>query len=1144
MIGRSRFTRWQESLRSGMMLGACWVGLSTTAWAQRDLQSIPDPDPELERRELEVAEGFEIQLYAADPLMAKPIQMNFDSRGRLWVASSEVYPQIKPGQVANDKVLVLEDTNHDGQADSTSVFAEGLLIPTGVLPGDGGCYVANSTELLHLTDTDGDGKADRQRVVLSGFGTEDTHHILHTLRWGPDGALYMNQSIYIHSHIETPHGVRRMNGSGVWRFQPATMELETFTLGLVNPWGHAWSRTGVSFQTDGAGGEGINYTFPGFVGLTSPGAVRILSGLNPGKPKLCGLEVVGGPALPDDWQENLVTNDFRAHRVCRYVVSEAGSGFAAEEAAELVKSRHVAFRPIDVKQGPDGAIYIADWYNPIIQHGEVDFRDPRRDHVHGRIWRVSAKSRPVSEWTDLTKEPTETLIHWLESNEVWKRQQSRRELQERGAEKVVPSLQQWLAERQLPSVAPEWAKLEALWVFQAFDQIPSTLLAELLESRDAGIRAAAVRVLYHEGHRFLETLDWLSDRVEDPHARVRLEAVRALSRQNDPRACPIAMRVLDQPMDRFLDFALWTTARELESRWLPALRAGQLDFDGNVDHLTFALQAVGSADVAPVLMGLLDIEPSDPDREQTVLSLLAKIGDGDQLRRVWEEALDPGRPAASRDALLRQLADAARQRKVVPSGPLLVDSGLLTSSSQETRQAAVDLIGAWHLIDQQPVLAAVALDPRSSDALRRIALHDLAELATPEALELLDSIIKNTSLAESIRLQAAAEYITKRPEEGAQALVELLRGFESTVVDPAPALEACLATKGAPKFLTKALSDVTLSRDVTTLAVRSIERSGQNQTDLLAALSRAGRLQHSPWDLAPDAKMQLLADAMKSGDAARGQQVYRRTQLTCQQCHGIGGAGGQVGPDLASIGASAQPDYILESILEPGKKIKENYHSLIVETDEGQIVTGIKVRETDKALILRDAKNVEHAVPLGSIVERQDGGSLMPNGLLDSLTRDELLDLVRFLTELGKVDGPYTLPRESYLRSWQVMVAGDASADQLSSLGLVHVATSPGDFAWQSAYSLVSGDLPLADLPVVSAGPQQRFRLLRAEFTVGATAAQGLKLSPRADVQVWVDGEAMSVEQLEASTFTEGRHVITIALPESTTEPVVVQLPK
>ncbi|RLT03388.1 MAG: hypothetical protein DWI21_15835 [Planctomycetota bacterium] len=210
---------------------------ASPAFAQRELKDIPDPDPEIERKSFIVADGFEVNLFAADPLLHKPIQMNFDPQGRLWIAASEIYPQIAPGQKANDKILVLEDTDGDGRSDKTTIFADGLLIPTGVEPGDGGAYVAASTELLHLKDTDGDGQADESRVVLSGFGTEDTHHILHTLRWGPDGMLYMNQSALlpatefvflqretreaenhspyrnekIHSHIETPHGVRRLN---------------------------------------------------------------------------------------------------------------------------------------------------------------------------------------------------------------------------------------------------------------------------------------------------------------------------------------------------------------------------------------------------------------------------------------------------------------------------------------------------------------------------------------------------------------------------------------------------------------------------------------------------------------------------------------------------------------------------------------------------------------------------------------------------------------------------------------------------------------------------------------------------------------------------------------------------------------------
>jgi glucose/arabinose dehydrogenase len=308
------------------------VLLASSALAQRELKDIPPPDPEEERQSFEVAKGFEVNLFAADPLLAKPIQMAWDARGRLWIASSETYPQIKPGQKADDKILVLEDTDHDGRADKTTVFADGLLIPTGVEPNTSGtsAYVGNSTELLELTDTDGDGKADQKRILLSGFGTEDTHHMIHTFRHGPDGLFYFNQSIYIHSHVETPYGVRRLNAGGTWQFRPETMQLEIFDRGLVNHWGTAWDRWGATFHTDGAGNEGINYTFNGAVFTTAYDTTRILKGLNPGSPKYCALEFVSGRHLPDDWQGNAITNDFRAHRVVRYVLSEDGSAYAAK----------------------------------------------------------------------------------------------------------------------------------------------------------------------------------------------------------------------------------------------------------------------------------------------------------------------------------------------------------------------------------------------------------------------------------------------------------------------------------------------------------------------------------------------------------------------------------------------------------------------------------------------------------------------------------------------------------------------------------------------------------------------------------------------------------------------------------------------
>jgi len=439
-----------------------------------------------------VADGFEVNLWAENPSLHKPIHMNWDAQGRLWVASSEVYPQIQPGQPATDSVVVLEDTDGDGKADKHTVFADGLLIPTGVLPDDRcGVYVAASSQLPHFAHTDGDGRGDKKTIVLSSFGTEDTHHNLHTLRWGYDGHMYLNQSIYTHTHIETPWGVRRLNSAGIWRFNPDSWRLEIFTKGGCNPWGHHWDQYGNSFFTDGAGGKGIYHAMEGATYFTYSDMRREAESISPGSyPKFASLELVHSPAFPADWQGSAITCDFRAHRVVRFGMEDAASTFLTKEMPDLLRSTNGTFRPIGLPFGPDGALYIADWSNPIIQHGEVDFRDPRRDKEHGRIWRVTGKGRPLAKKQDLTRLDTAALLDRTLSANGWEQEQSRVVLRQRGADKVLPAVKPWLAKQTDPR-----AKLEAMWIHEAFERPDDALVGELVAAQDARIRTAAARQL-------------------------------------------------------------------------------------------------------------------------------------------------------------------------------------------------------------------------------------------------------------------------------------------------------------------------------------------------------------------------------------------------------------------------------------------------------------------------------------------------------------------------------------------------------------------------------------------------------------------------------------------------------------------------
>src|SRR5690606_8187354 len=330
--------------------------------------------------------------------------------------------------------------------------------------------------------------------VLSGFGTEDTHHLIHSFRWGPAGHLYFTQSIYIHSHVETPWGVRRLLGGGVWRYDPKTMKLDVFARGGINMWGHHFDRYGQSFLTDGASAQGINFAFPGATYETAVGADRVLRGLNPGQPKQAGLEVITGRHLPDEWRGRFITHDFRGNRVNSFEVEASGSGYVSRQTEDLVVSTHGAFRPVDVRMGPDGAVYIADWYNPIIQHGEVDFRDPRRDRAHGRIWRVTATGRPLVPRRDLTQAGVQELLDALASPEQFTREMARPLLRRHGAPSVLPALDAWASKIDASDPVKAPLVLEALWVRAWLDAPDAALLERALKSGDAHVRAGAVRV--------------------------------------------------------------------------------------------------------------------------------------------------------------------------------------------------------------------------------------------------------------------------------------------------------------------------------------------------------------------------------------------------------------------------------------------------------------------------------------------------------------------------------------------------------------------------------------------------------------------------------------------------------------------------
>jgi putative heme-binding domain-containing protein len=1132
----------------------CWLALlPSVCWAQRDLTTIPPPDPELERKTFMLPEGFEVNLFAADPQIAKPIQINFDAQGRLWLVSSRTYPQIHPEGQASDRVLVLEDEDGDGVSDRTRVFADNLLIPTGVAPGDGGAYVAAGTEILHLSDKDGDGKADTRRIVVGGFGTEDTHHLIHTFCWGPEQHLYFNQSVYIHSHVETPWGVRRLNAGGIWRFRPAYTRLDVFARGLYNPWGLAFDDYGTTFATDGAGREGINYVVPGAAYVTAYGAERMLSGLNPGSPKHCGLEIIGSRHLPDDWQGNVVTCDFRGHRVCRFVLTGSGAGFFSREQQDIIKSAHVAFRPVDVKVGPDGALYIADWYNPIIQHGEVDFRDPRRDHTHGRIWRVTYQANPLVIPPDLASATDDELASQLASPERLTRQQAKRLLKERGPG-VLPAVKRWA--RGLDNTAEGYhqRRLEALWVYQSLDVVEPELLVSLLRCIDPQARAAAARIVGDWHARLDEPIALLEARATDEHPRVRLEAVRALACIPDAHAIEVAMRAFDpdvpsysafmplevrqanQPqqkrveVDEWLDYVLWLTARDLRPVWEPALLSGEIDFDGNVRHLIYVLKSAGSAELVPVLTQLLRDGRVTDDERHEVVDVITAFGGPTELGELLDLAVAANDEHAA--GILLSLLQSFERRRVAPAGEKHPLDQLVASRNHNVRNLAIRCAGAWRIARLWPSVRAILQSDREVLETRIAAIASATSYGGEEATGLLTTLAARRD-GESLEIRSTAIQALLRLDVdfavvAAIGLMQQTRQAERL----APLCEAIVQQRAAIDGLTTALAGQSIPSDAAVVALRVVESSGQSLPELSAALQAAGNVRGGPKQLSPRGMQLLVAEIESAGDPAAGERIYRRQELNCVKCHAIGGAGGNVGPDFISLGASAPLDYLVDALLDPNKQIKESYRTQVVLTDEGLTRSGILVRETDDALILRDAEGREQHVPLDAIEIRQDGASLMPAGLSDQLTRAELVDLVAFLKALGRLP-EYTIGTEPIARRWQTLHPTDDAVRRLHHGGEELAAVDGEALPWQTVYSRVNGSIPLDDLPVIRIG-DRHVRIVRLTlFSANPNTPAALQLNTTQEMTGWWNGQPLELGTTIPVTLDKGVNRLTLKVDAS-----------
>ena len=493
-------------------------------------------------------EGYQAKLFASEkefPNLANPMQISFDNKGRLWVATMPTYPHYRPGDpLPDDKLLIYEDTNGDGKADKETVFADKLHLPIGFEFVPGGVYVSQEPHLVFLGDTDGDDKADVREVVLTGFDSHDTHHAISAYAADPSGAFMMCEGIFLHSNVETPYGPVRGVDGGFYRFCPQKTKLErTIQMTIPNPWGFAYDAWGQDFLIH-TSGPTWNWALPVSLnpisyGAQAPATADLVPEGQSVRPT-SGLEFVSSRHFPDEVQgDALIGNCIGFLGLKQHSIVEDGTGYKTAFRHELMKSSDGNFRPADFEFAPDGSLYVIDWHNVLIGHMQHNARDPLRDHVHGRIYRITYPARPLVKPATVDGAPIAALLENLKLPEYRTRYRSRRELREHPVDQVIPAVQKWVASLDANDPNNAHQQLEALWVTWGMNAVDTDLLRKLIVHSDHRVRCATVRVLRYNFDKFSDTLDLLKKAASDVHGRVRLEAVIAATWYNKSGALEV-----------------------------------------------------------------------------------------------------------------------------------------------------------------------------------------------------------------------------------------------------------------------------------------------------------------------------------------------------------------------------------------------------------------------------------------------------------------------------------------------------------------------------------------------------------------------------------------------------------------------------
>mgnify|MGYP006420525199 FL=1 len=445
--------------------------------------------PEETVKQLELAEGLEANVFASEkmfPEAINPVQLGVGPKGRLWVASWRTYPKWEPLKEMGDTISILPDENRDGVADKSIIFAK-VHNPTGFTFWNGGVIVASAPDLIFLKDTDGDDKADVRIRIMHGIDSADTHHAANNLTFGPDGNIYYQRGVFHVSNVETPwKGPQQHGNSAMYRFNPRTHEYAFHANNSPNPHGISFNHWGYHFATDGTGGRAYQVRPDG------KGGFKMQTLLNKTVRPVCSSGILSSDHFPERNNGNfLICNSIGFLGLKQYTLAtdDAGNVKGTQIEDLLISKNDRNFRPTDFEIGDDGALYVADWQNVIIGHMQHNVRDPNRNKTHGRIYRVTAKGRPLMKHVKVVGQPIPALLDLLKHNTYNIRLRARFELSGRETDAVISATKDWLKKNKEPN-----AQLEGLWVHQQHNVVNGELLKSLLNSKERDARIAAKTV--------------------------------------------------------------------------------------------------------------------------------------------------------------------------------------------------------------------------------------------------------------------------------------------------------------------------------------------------------------------------------------------------------------------------------------------------------------------------------------------------------------------------------------------------------------------------------------------------------------------------------------------------------------------------